>query len=512
MERRSRTSYSIMNIFASFVGYGLNLILSFVCRMIFVRCLSAEYLGISGLFSNILSMLSLAELGIGSAIVFALYKPIAENNEEKIASLMKFYGTAYKIIGFAVGIFGLCMLPFLNVIIKEAPNIQESLYLIYILYLFNTASSYFFSYRGTMLTANQRNYVVLSISYLIIIIQNALQIIVLLVTKNYLAYLLIQVACTFITNFLISWKAKKDYPFIVKKHPAPLEKEEKRSLIKNVKALTIVKLSGMIVNNTDNIVITYFNGLVTTGVASNYTLLSSMLNTIVTQVFTGITASVGNLNATESEERKYHFFRVLNLLNFWLYGWAAIGIVVVSSDLVSLFFGADYVLPIKIPLIMAVNFYMVGMQNAVWTYSGTMGLFRYGRYLLIATAALNIIGDIILGKYFGLFGIFAATAISRLLTNVWHSPYVVLKHGFKKSPFLYYKTYMGYAIILVATCAICWYLCSLCSFSFFINVIIKLLICTIVPNGVFWICFCKSEEFKYLYNMVKRILKKLLKR
>ena len=153
MSKRSRTEYSLINIMVGMGGYFFNTILGFICRMVFVKCLPAEYLGINGLFTNILSMLSLAELGIGTAIVYALYKPLAENNEEKIASLMQFYGKAYRVIGCVVGVVGLALLPFLHSLIGETPGIKENIYLIYAVYLFNTCLTYFFSYRASLLTA-----------------------------------------------------------------------------------------------------------------------------------------------------------------------------------------------------------------------------------------------------------------------------------------------------------------------------------------------------------------------
>lgn len=498
MERKSRTAYSLLNMFANFAGYGINMVLSFICRMVFVRCLAQEYLGVSGLFSNILSMLSLAELGIGTAIVYAMYKPIAEDDHEKLASLMKFYGTAYKVIGCAVALFGLALLPFLDLIIGEQPGIADNLHFIYLLYLFNSASSYFFSYRTTILTASQRNYVVVAINYVVVIIQNIIQIIVLLTLKNFTAYLFVQIICGLATNILTSQKAKKDYPFIAHKKVKPLSKEEKRGLAKNVKALTVYKLSGLLVNNTDNIVITYFNGLITTGVASNYTLLSGMISSLLNMVFGSMTASVGNLNAKESDETKYHIFKALNLANYWLYAWGAVGIIVVSGDLVCLLFGEKYVLPQSIPVILAINFYMVGMQTAVLNYKSTMGLFRYGQYLLLVTAAINIIGDIILGAKLGLFGIFAATAVSRLFTNTWYEPYAVYKYGLHRNPIQYLWTYLKYLAILILCTGVCYFLCAMLQVSLVPRIFIKILVCSAIPNLVFLCAFGRTWEGKYL--------------
>lgn len=512
MEKKSRTAYTLINMCSNFAGYGLNLLLSFVCRMIFVRCLQQEYLGISGLFTNILSMLSLSELGIGAAIGYALYKPVAEDDYEKIASLMKFYGTAYRTIGCVIAVLGLCALPFLNVIIPQWPDIPDNLYVIYLLYLFQSASSYFFSYRGAILIAAQRNYVLTTISYIVVVIQNIIQIAVLLFTGNFMAYLMIQIVCGFVTNILISQKAKKDYPYIAQKDILPLSKEEKWALIKNVKALTVTKLSGLLVNSTDNIVITYFHGLVTTGAASNYTLLSGMLGTMLNMVFGSSTASVGNLIAKETDETKYSFFKILDLMSFWLYGWAVVGIVGVSGDLVHLLFGESYVLPANIPVILAANFYMVGMMNVAGTYRSCLGMFRYGQYALLATAALNIAGDVILGRQYGLFGIFLATAVARLLTNAWYIPYAVFRYGLKRSPVLYFAQYLIYAILLVITTVISCLLCQMVRGNLLMVIIQKILICTLIPNGAFYVVFHRTQEFAYLQNKVVTIFGNLVSR
>ncbi len=512
MKQRSRTEYSLINIFTGFVGYGLNTVIGFICRIIFVRTLSAEYLGVSGLFTNILSMLSLAELGISSAITFALYKPISQNDEKKIASIMQFYRQAYALIGIIIAAIGLGLIPFLNVIITDTPNIKENLYVLYLLYLLSTVVSYFFSYRQALLHAMQRQYIVVGYNYVVTIVQSILQTVFLLITKEYLLYLIIQIIGGIFYNIWVSIKAGKDYPYIKAKDIEPLSRDEKWDLLKNVKALAVNKLSGVLVNSTDNIAITYFSGLSSVGFASNYTLFSTTLDKLITQMFNALTGSVGNLNASSDDETRYKFFKTLNLTNFWFYGWAAIGIAFVSGDLVSWFYGVEYVLDMKIPLILAVNFYTIGMLHASYTYKSTLGLFRYGQYLLFLTGIINLILDVILGRLWGTFGIYFATLIARLATNIWYEPYAVYRYGLKKNPLLYLRRYGAFTVILLVTGVMCWGLCSLCNFSVIGNVAIKMLICTVVPNFIFFICFRKTDEFAYLAKSAKRILAKVLHR
>lgn len=490
----------------------MNTILGFVCRMVFVRCLAADYLGVNGLFTNVLSMLSLAELGVGSAIVYALYKPLAQNDEDKIASLMKVYATAYRAIGLLIGVVGLALMPFIDLIIKEQPNISESIYLLYALNLFNTASSYFFSYRSSLLIAAQRNYIVGGINYAITIIQSVLQMIFLLLFRNYLGYLLIQTVGTFTYNVTVSWVATKQFPFIQKKDIKPLPKDEKRILLSNIRDLMIYKVSSLLVNSTDNILITFFRGLATTGIASNYTLLVTTLNSLLGQVFNGLTASVGNHNASESVEKRYEMFGFLNLMNFWIYGWAALGIFFCSSDLVKLCFGVEYVLSSDIPFVMALNFFTVGMMNAVWTYKHTLGLFHYGRFIQILTGILNLVFSISLGTYWGLFGILFATFLARAMTSLWYDPYAVFVHGFKKSPVLYVKKLVKYMIVLLAAAVLCQLVFAVVGGSQLVKTLLKVMLCSLVTNIVFLAAFFRTPEFEMLKHFLKQICNKVLHR
>lgn len=508
----SRTANSIRNILTGFMGQGIQLILGFVNRLVFIRCLNAEYLGVNGLFTNILSMLSLAELGIGTAIVYELYRPLAEKDEKKIASLMRFYQKAYCGIGLLIAVAGMCVIPFLNIMIAEPPKINENLVLIYCIFLFNTASSYFFSYKSSILTADQKNYLVVGINYIIVFVQSILQIIILLVTRNFILYLICQSVGTLTYNVIISRVADKRYPSIRGKNIQPLDEDSRKGLFKNIKALIIIKIGGVLVNSTDNIIISSIKGLAATGLNSNYTLLLNTLNSILQQIFNGITASVGNVNAVETNEKKKKMFKIINFLNFWLFAWCTIAFIILANSIVSICFGTRYILGQNIVIISAINFYVVGMQNAVWTYKTTMGLFDYGKYLVVGTGVINIILSIILGQKWGLFGILLATFISRIVTNVWYDPYAVLKYGFKDNPMEYFGTYIKYLIVGVMTFTITRICASIITGNMLVMFIWKLIICILIPNILFIIIFCRQEEFIYLKEKSKGIVNKLKKK
>lgn len=512
MSQRSRTEYSLLNIATGVGGYVLSVLLSLINRMVFTRCLPAAYLGVSGLFGNVLAMLSLAELGVGGAISYALYKPLAEKDEEKIASLMKVFGTAYRTVGLVMLAAGICVMPFLNMVVGQQPQIRESIHLIYLIFLAGSAGSYFFTYRSTLLTAAQKNYLCTGLNYLVQCVQSVVQAVFLYRTRNYMGYLVIQLSFSMLYYLWISRIAVKQYPYIARKNVKPLAPEERKKIFRDMRDLMFYKVSGVLVNSTDNIIITYFSGLIATGMTSNYTLLVNTLNTLLNQVFGGITASIGNHNVLESEESKYNMYRFLNLVNFWLFGWGTLGIVFCSSDLVCALFGSEYCLPANIPAVLAASFYLSGITNVIGTYKHTMGLFRHGRFTQFFTALLNMVFSIGLGHLWGVFGILLATVIARVCTHLWYTPVVVYKYGFKRKVSEYFAGYVLQLLVLSAAGLLCWPVMKWITGQSVAAVLAKMAACSVITNLVFAAAYFRTQEFKklthYAQMLVQRIRKK----
>lgn len=510
MNDESRINNSIRNIVTGVGGQVLILILGFISRRVFVQVLSEEYLGVNGLFSNILNLLSLAELGVGGAIVYALYKPIAENDESQIRAYMNFYRKAYRTIAMIIGGVGLILLPFIKIIIErtgDITKIHDNVYLIYLFYLFNTVITYLYSYKGSILEAKQKSYIVSLTSFVINSSQNLIQIFVLKYTRSFIAYIAIQSIATVVNNLLVSTFADKLYPNLKENSEDRLTKKQKRSIVKNVKALMIVRLSDMLVNNTDNIIISFIKNLSTTGIVSNYNMILNAMINCLRQVFNGLSGSVGNLNASKDKKRSEETFNIINFINFWLFGWAALGFVVLGNDVIELWLGRSFSIDKSVVIILAVNFYMSGMMNSINVFRNTMGLFVYGKYVLLITAAINLVLSVILGKIYGLFGVFVATAISRLLTNSWYHPYVLYKHGFNGGFRKYVFKHIIYAIVIILATSLCELLCSFINFSFRVKLnfivllIIKLGICVIVPNIIIFALFYRTREVAYLRKL-----------
>jgi len=493
----SRTNNSLKNISSGLVSQIIYTILGFVSRTIFINYLAIEYLGINGLFSSILSVLSFAELGIGSAFVYSLYKPLAEKDEAGVASVLNLYRKAYTLIGVSVLVLGLGVLPFLDQIIPEKPTvITESIYLIYSIFLFNAASSYFFSYKVSLLNADQRNYIT-TLNYLAFyVLQNIIQIAVLILFKNFLYYLLVQLVCQFLSNVSISILVNKKYPFLAKYDKNTINQEVKKEVFSNAKATFVIKIGGILVNSTDNLIINYFSGLASIGLLSNYYMLMGIPASLISQIFSNVSASIANINALESKEKQYETFNLLNLANFWIYGVSAISFVILSNDFIILWIGNGYTLPLSVAIMIAINFFMVGLQSTIWTFKSTYGFFHQGKYFVIGTAILNLAFSFLLGHYWGLFGILLATALARLLTNFWYDPYIVFKLGLKINPLVYLKKLVNYVLVISFAGLLTYYVASFCNVNPLINLLIKLGLCLIIPNAIIFLLYKNTKSFK----------------
>lgn len=388
MNGKSRTANSLMNISSGILAQIIQMVLGFISRTIFIKYLAIEYLGVSSLFSNILSMLSLAELGLGAAFVYSLYKPLAEGNKTEIATIIKFYKKTYIVVGIFIFITGLALLPFLSNIIPEKPaTIVEDIRLIYLIYIFNTGSSYFFSYKVSLLDADQKMAVATKNYIKFSVVQQLLQIIILIVTSNFILYLLTQSVMQFLSNFHISKIVDKTYPFLRENNHLKIDKEVKNKIVSNVKATFFAKIGQVLVTGTDNLFINYFVGLAVLGKYSNYLMLMAMVSSMVMIIFTNLKSSIANVIVKETLEKQREIFQVLNFLNFWLFGLCAVIFIFSVEDFISIWIGRQFLLPSYIVLMMAVSFFMVGMNNGFWTFKAAFRFFNEGKYMVTGTVS-----------------------------------------------------------------------------------------------------------------------------
>ena len=325
-----RTSNSIRNSFSATLQTLVTMIVGFIAQTIFIRLLGAEYLGLNGLFTNILSMLSIFELGIGNAIVYNLYKPIADNDIGKIKSLMRFYKKAYNIIAILVLVFGLVIVPFLPLFVKNV-TVDINITIVYILFLMSSVASYVLTYKRSLIYANQKNYIINYLHAGYIVILNVLQLLVLYLFKNYYIYLLLKIVCQLLENIILNVIANKMYPYLKDNDASKLDKKTEKSIFKKIKALFFHKVGSYIVLGTDNLIISTFIGIVVVGYYSNYYMVINAVNTFGFQIITSAVASIGNLLVTENAEKTYSVFKKIRFLNFWKYTRTIFCISIIST-------------------------------------------------------------------------------------------------------------------------------------------------------------------------------------
>ena len=506
----SRTSNSLKNMAFGVGSQILSILMGFFTRWMFIALLGKEYLGVSGLFTNVLSLLSLANLGFDTAIIYSLYKPLADGDVVSVKGYMHVYKRVYRVVGATVFVLGCILMPFLPHLIKGTVTIPENIYIIYLLFLFQSASSYFFSYKQSLLTASQQSRVISLYHSIFMVLRNIGEMAVLFFFHAYIPTLICIIVFQLAENAWIARVTDKRFPFLTDPSAGEISVDQKQALKENVKSLFLYKISGTIISSTDNILISKFQGLASVGLYSNYVYIVDVIRTFLSYIFYSMTASIGNYNATESKDANEKMFYNLFFASFWLYGFTGICLGVLLNPFISLWIGEDYLLPSWTVFIIIVNYYTAGVQYASTTYREVTGLFKVGKYRPLIAALINLVVSIILAYPLGISGILLGTIISRVCVYFWFDPYIIHKKLFNRKLKYYFVTYMLYALISLGVGAICLIICnSIPAFHQWIAFLVKTLICAVLPNLSFFILFKKRVEFQAILGYMKIIGRKI---
>lgn len=508
--KESRTENSIKNVKISTVIYFFSILLQFINRTFFLKFLSINYLGINGLFSNVLSLLNLTELGIGSAMAFALYEPCSCENQKLIKQIMYLYKKVYIVLGIIILIVGIIITPFLDFFIETPPQNIGNYHLYYVLYVINISISYFYTYKRSLIICYQKQYISSITTFLKNLFICIFQIITLYLTRSYVVYLIVQIIFTFLENIFISRIADKMYPFLEEKTTFP-PKSIINNIKKNVLAMSFHKIGSVIVTGTDNLIITKFVSLSATGIYSNYLIIISSINSFLTQIFSSITASVGNLISEKDENKIYSVFKNILFLNFLLYLITSGGMFIIFNDFITIWLGEQYTFSLYIVFFICLNFFSAGMRKTILTFKDASGLFWNDRYKPIAEGIGNIVLSIPLTIYLGISGTFIGTIITNIFIASIIEGYVLYKYLFKKDIkkyffdiFKYYVVYFIYFLILII-------FNNIISFNALLNIFLKG-ICCILSFVLTILFFVRTEEYKYSKNLFKeKILKKAIR-
>lgn len=507
---KMKTTLAIKGIFAGSVNRAISLLLPFVGRTVLIYTIGAQYLGLNSVFTSILSILSFAELGFGNVMVYSMYKPIAEHNEEKVKALLNLYRQLYRFIGLIVMVIGLAIMPFIRYLIKGDYPADVNLYLLYIIYLFNSVVSYWlFTYKSSLLEAHQMYYAGHNISTIITLLTYTCQILALLFFKNYYVYIIFVPMATIATNIGVAITTRRYYPNI--KAEGTVDQETKRSIRRNVLAGIGHKLGPSATTSVDNLVVSSLSGLTLAAVYSNYNFILTTVTGFVSLVFSSFIAGIGNSLIVESKEKNYEDFKFFTFINNILTGWSAICILCLSQPFMYLWIGkskgAEYMYSSVTLIILVFMYYAQQIRTIVQSYKTAAGMWYIDRYKPYVAAILNAILDIVLFKAIGINGVLLSTIFARVVVGLPWETHAMFKEYFKQPKWPYYKSLLKYLLISVIIGTICYFVCNLIPYANIWWLILRTVVCVLLVSAFYIVAYWKNAYVKRSIEKISMLLK-----
>lgn len=493
------------NIIFGYISNLAILLINFVQKTIFIYVLGKTLSGVNGVYTDVLSVLSLTELGIGTALNYSLYKPVAERNYEKIKSYMRFYKRAYVTIAGVIAVLGIAISPFLKYILKNPGNLTiEELTLYYYLFLFNTVISYFVTYKYSLVNAEQKNYIQTNINTLTKLVTAAVQISVLLLFRNFLFYLLAQSAVELLQKIFVTVYLNRRYPYLLDKDVKPLTAQETQVVATKTRALICYKVGDVARLQTDKIIISSFINVDTSAVVDNYVYIITYVGNFVNIIFESVISGFGNVVATESKDRQYLLFKVYRFFACWLFGFGAVGFYHLLTPFIGEIWMRDggWTLPQITVTLLVMDFYLKGGRTVLVNFKIASGLFEQDKYLPLVQGALNLVVSVLLVLKIGVTGVYVGTLVSGVLANLIR-PGIIYRASFDREPWDYFRDSLKYmAVVLAVGAAITpirhLFMAEVSIFSF----VLMAIVITLFYNLVFLAVFHGTEEFAYLWNAV----------
>jgi O-antigen/teichoic acid export membrane protein len=496
-----RTRAAKKNILIALLSNALIITIGLFAQRIFVNTLGVKYLGINGLISNLVAMLGIAELGLGSAIYYQLYKPMHNNDHEKVKSLVGFYKKTYRLVALVIGIIGIISSAFVYRYVGSQ-NINENIVLIYYLFLLDAILSYYLIYKRSLLYADQKQYLIDIIHVIYMIALNLCQIAILILTNNFYLYLGIKIVMRIVENLILSLLTAKKYPYITEKNVKKLDLVTRNNIVKSIKGLSFHKFASYAVLNTDNIVIAFFLGISAVGLYSNYYLVIAALVLVFGQTANAVTSSVGNM-MVQSSKRALIVYQRINFAVYCLSVFVTSLFFILMQGFVALWLGKQFLLSEVVLVVLTINLYLTLMRAPIMSFKDATGIFHEDRYMPVIEAFINLIFSIIFVKFFGLSGVFLGTMLSILFLHLYSYPKYVYKVLFKKRSMKYYQTFFTQLLATALIVSINYILSiNINSKYALLTLLLKSISCITVTGLILTATFYKSSEFKYFRQSI----------
>ena len=483
------------------------LFLPFAMRTIILYYLGTQYLGLSSLFTSVINLFCLTELGIGGAMVYSMYKPIAEDDTQTICALLKLYRKLYRIIGGIITTLGLLFLPFLpKVITGEIPS-ELNIYILYLIYLANTVLTYFlFSYKNSLLDAFQRKDIDLNVNTILTFCEYAIQIALILVTRNYYAYVIVFPIFTLLGNLVRAYIVSQKYPQYFCE--GEISKEQKKLIFSKIGALSFHKVGNVISLSSSNIIVSSLCGLTAVAIYGNYNYIVSSIIGIANIVFVSFTPGIANKMALETKENNLNTFYNLLFFNMWISVCFCSCFIALCQHFMFLWVGNDLLLPSVSIFLFALSLYLQMIRKVVCTYNDAAGIWKEDRLKPIIGAILNIVASIVFAKLYGIIGVVIGFCMSFILVEIPWETYVLYKYYFNKSIYGYFKVILSFTWVLIMSIAVTYILCSFFDDKGYLGFLTKIIIACLIPNMLLFTFYHNRKEFAYFYNIINQKFKR----
>ncbi|MGN1420909.1 MAG: oligosaccharide flippase family protein [Eubacterium sp.] len=506
-----RGKNSARNLLFGVIAKIYNMLVPFLIRTAIIYILGMEYVGLNSLFTSILSVLNLAELGVGSALVFSMYKPLAEDDTEKICALMRLYKIYYRVIGIVILVIGMALTPALPYLVKGDVPEGMNLYILYYLNLGTTVLTYWlFAYKNCLLNVYQRNDIVNKITMVVDTVKYTLQFLVLFFTKNYYAFLIVALIMGAVSNIVTAIIVDKKYPQY--KARGKLPKEETKIINRRVRDLFTSKIGSVVVDSADTIVISSFLGLTALAIYQNYFYIMNTVLGFITLITSSSLAGIGNSIITETEEKNFKDLKKLTFMFCWIGVFAVCCFACLYQPFMTLWAGKDNLLPYSMVITFCIYFFVKQLNTLLNVYKDASGIWHEDRFRPLVTAVANLAMNLIMVQFWGLYGILLSTVLSMLLVGMpwlFKNLFTTIFHFSPKSYILKIFQYVFLAVVLCAACIGITYFIDFD--SLILTIILRLIVCIIVPNAVMFVIYRKSSDFKGLLDTANSITNGKLK-
>lgn len=504
-----RTEKSIRNFIFAITSQAVRVLLSFVTRTCLIYSLGIEAVSINGLFTEVITALSLAELGVGSAIVYNLYKPLSEGDHQKVSQLMNLFKNAYRVIALATLVIGVSLTPWIQFFIRDLSYEINYIRIIYLMFVFQSVVSYLFSYKIALMEADQNAYIYTRISTVFRVIGTILILVLLVATKQYIVFLGANILLVIATNAYASHVVDQKYPYLDKKERLP--KKERAQIFDNVRNIFVKQFAGRVVDSTDNILISTLVSTLLVGYYSNYLVVIGVFRQLADKMMAAAMASMGNLFVTERTESKVATLTRLTFLFYVFASIASAGVFACVQPFMTLWLGEQYLLDYKVVIILCLLLFTQITYEPLSSAMHLSGYFVIGRNISFVSAVVNLAVSIVLGRKIGLIGIFIGTMCTytiEIITKV----YYLFKLYFKENPFQYVYFWIKMLLVYGVEAAVIYIVNRHLHFSAFPAFVINGLISVFLTLIVITLVFGRSDAYAYSKQLIMRYLKKVLRR